>query len=162
MKLRLAVVKWLLPPTPCGATADKVGDPPSPRLRRTSDGKDVPVASWPPRPVSVAEWAEGMLAKHAEMTKPELGKAWPEHVPAVDPPSQGSGAASVEVTLYGGPGDGWVERIPAGKPWPKVLLFRVGAEAHAYEMVEGRAVFRHLRQVGFFLGCNFEKGVVWP
>lgn len=141
------------------------GDPPSPRLRRTSQKKDFPsamdwkdamrdfpVAVMPPRPVSVAEWAEGMLAKHAEMTKPELGEAWPEHVPAVD----------TEVTLYGGPGDGWVERLPAGKPWPKVLLFRVGAEAHAYEMVEGRAVFRHLRQVGFFLGCNFEKGVVWP
>ena len=75
------------------------------------------------RGVSVEEWAAGVLA---------------EHVPAVD----------VEVTLYGGPADGRVEKIPAGKPWPEMMLVKVGIEVHAYEQISGRAVFRYVRKVG--------------
>lgn len=83
------------------------------------------------RGVPVAEWAEGVLAKH---------------VPVVE----------VEVTLYGGPADGWVERIAAGKRWPEMMLVKVDAEVHAYEQISGRAVYRHVRKVGS-LGNDFKK-----
>ena len=85
------------------------------------------------RGVPVAEWAEWMLAKH---------------VPVTD----------VEVTLYGGPADGWVERIAAGKPWPEMMLVKVGMEVHAYEQVSGRAVFRYVRKVGYRLGDVMKEG----